>query len=68
MNKTFVNKTPKGFRVEASEEQKKRQDREERVKAGKSNKNPTMKDVFALLNDIADRQSEIYDMLKEQRR
>ena len=68
MKKSNVENVQGGFSVKLTTEYSDKKAREERIKDLKTNHkdNPTNKDIQQLLLDIADRQSEIYDLLKLQ--
>ena len=67
MRKTETQKTGKGFVVKKSTEYIEKQEREQRIQEKKQNRKAkyTNEDVMEMLMDIADRQAEIYDMLKQ---
>lgn len=57
-----------GFSVKATPGYNEKQEREKRMKERKNdrgNGNVTNEEIFEFLQDIADRQSEIYDLLNE---
>lgn len=66
MFKHVVTTTATGFDVKPSQDYLDKQAREQRMQYRKANPptNPTNKQIYELMMDIADRQSEIYDMLK----
>lgn len=67
LNKEVVNKTSNGFKIIKSNERIAKEQREQRVNLRKTdnNGNITNKELFEFLLDMAERQSEMYDMLKE---
>lgn len=66
LNREKVIKDKKGFAVEPTEEYKAKQSRELRMKDRKIKKTKvTIEEIYDLLIDLADRQSEIYDLLKD---
>jgi hypothetical protein len=66
MKKGNVTSTQGGFSVTPTKEYTDKQAREQRIADRKANPKATYteKDVMEYLNDLADRQSEIYDLLK----
>lgn len=68
MKKGKIEKVQGGFSVQPTIEYTEKQEREKRMKERKNKPktNPTNKEVMEMLQDIADRQSEIYDLLKSQ--
>ncbi|CAG5091894.1 Protein of unknown function [Thermobacillus xylanilyticus] len=69
MKKARLLTTKKGFRILPSEDYTRRMEREKRIKILRDGKcsSPTNQDILSLMLDIAERQSEIFDMIKEMR-
>ncbi|MTK11094.1 MAG: hypothetical protein F8N39_03045 [Clostridiaceae bacterium] len=67
LNKINVETTPTGFNIAPSKEYLAKKDREQRIKEAKqiSNDDITNEQIYALMLDFMERQSEIYDMVKE---
>lgn len=68
MNRINIKKEGKKISINKSQQQLDKETREQRIKQAKSNKNHKIEDIMAMLNDMADRQSEIYDMIKSLRK
>ncbi len=65
MQKHKVTITDHGFDIKPSKEYQDKKVREERIKEFKVKQKITNADIAQMLSDISDRQSEIYDMLKQ---
>lgn len=66
LNKSDIEATSTGFNIVPSEEYLAKKDREQRIKEAKGIKdNISNEQIYSLMLDFMERQSEIYDMLKE---
>lgn len=65
-SKHEINNTGKGFSIKPTQAYQEKQVREERINNNKSKQKSTYTnaELFQMMCDIADRQSEIYDMIK----
>lgn len=67
LNKAKIEKNAKGFTVKPTPEYIAKQQREQRMKERKEKNDvsrTTNAEIFEFLQDVADRQSEIYDLLR----